>query len=301
MEKKKIDVICMNDGKHYEAKLGMTLSELAREAGISSVKDEKTGIEYPIVAALVDHTLKELSFNIVLSHEVEFIGINHPDGRRCYVRSLCFVLQKAVRELYPDKILVVDHSLPNGLYCELKDKFQTDEGINPVYFIKLDEIDAIKEKMKEIIGKNLPFLKTKMPMKEAVKMFKEQNQPDKAELLSSLGRIFCSIYWLDGTADTFHGPLIPSTAYLQTFDLIGFSRGFYIQLPSLVDFNKVTPIKRQSKIAAALEEYSKWIDIMHIRGIGSLNKAILNGEAINIINLSEVFLERKYASIADQI
>ena len=90
------------------------------------VKDDRTGVVYPVLAALVDHKLKELDFKLAMTHEVEFIGYNHPDGRRTYLRSLCFVLQNAVRELFPDKVLVIDHSLPSGLYCKVIETRRTD-------------------------------------------------------------------------------------------------------------------------------------------------------------------------------
>ncbi len=301
MNSAQMDVICKNDEKVYQVEIGKTLGEFAEQIGLHSIKDKKTGVEFLVVAALVDNTLKELSFPIISSHHIEFIGINHPDGRRCYIRSLCFVLQNAVRELYPDKILIVDHSLPSGLYCEIKESSKAEDGINPTYFIKSEEIDQLKEKMKEIVLKNLPFIKSKMALEKVTSMFRNQNQPDKAELISSVGRIYNSVYWLDGQADTFHGPLLPSSGYLHTFDLVAFNKGFYIQLPCLDDPHKIMPIKRQSKIAASLEEYSHWTNILQINGIGTLNKAIQNGHAIEIINLSEILLERKYAAIADQI
>lgn len=294
-------IVCVNDGRSYEIPLGMNLGELAEQAGLLTVRDKDKGTESPVLAALVDHQLKELSFKIILSHEIEFIGIGHPDGRRCYIRSLCFVLQNAVRELFPDKILIVDHSLPSGLYCELKEQVRPDEGALPIYSLRTEEIDALKDRMRELVRKDLPFRKCKAAVPEAVELFRRQHQEDKAELLSSLGKFFCSIYWLDGQADTFHGPLIPSTGLLRTFDLMPFSKGFYIQLPSIDDFSRTMPVRRQSKIAAALEEYSTWTEVMKIRGVGSLNKAIQQGRAVDIINLSEVFLERKYASIADLI
>jgi uridine kinase len=140
-----------------------------------------------------------------------------------------------------------------------------------------------------------------MSAKEAEKLFLANNQVDKAELQRSLGTFICSVYFLDGKADTFYGPLVPSTRYLEVFDLMGFSDGFCLQFPSEKDFSKVNPMKRQSKIAATLEEYSDWCSIIGIKGIGTLNKAILDGKAINLINLSEALHERKYAAIADQI
>ena len=109
------------------------------------------------------------------------------------------------------------------------------------------------------------------------------------------------MYFLDGHADTFHGPLLPSTGYLKVFDLLPFAEGFCLQFPSEGDFSKVIPVKTQSKIAATLAEYSDWCSIIRINGIGALNKAISEGHAVELINLSEALHERKYAAIADQI
>lgn len=265
------------------------------------VKDDRTGVVYPVLAALVDHKLKELDFKLAMTHEVEFIGYNHPDGRRTYLRSLCFVLQNAVRELFPDKVLVIDHSLPSGLYCKVIETRKQEDGRCRTLALTQEQLSSIKSRMQEIVSADMPFRKEKIDAVTAEKMFEENNQPEKAELQKSLGKFICSVYFLDGHADTFHGPLLPSTGYLKVFDLLPFAEGFCLQFPSEGDFSKVIPVKTQSKIAATLAEYSDWCSIIRINGIGALNKAISEGHAVELINLSEALHERKYAAIADQI
>lgn len=265
------------------------------------VKDDRTGVVYPVLAALVDHKLKELDFKLAMTHEVEFIGYNHPDGRRTYLRSLCFVLQNAVRELFPDKVLVIDHSLPSGLYCKVIETRKQEDGRCRTLALTQEQLASVKSRMQEIVSADMPFRKEKMDAVTAEKMFEENNQPEKAELQKSLGKFICSVYFLDGHADTFHGPLLPSTGYLKVFDLLPFAEGFCLQFPSEGDFSKVIPVKTQSKIAATLAEYSDWCSIIRINGIGALNKAISEGHAVELINLSEALHERKYAAIADRI
>lgn len=265
------------------------------------VKDDRTGVVYPVLAALVDHKLKELDYKLAMTHEVEFIGYNHPDGRRTYLRSLCFVLQNAVRELFPDKVLVIDHSLPSGLYCKVIETRKQEDGRCKTLALTQEQLASIKSRMQEIVSADMPFRKEKIDAVTAEKMFEENNQPEKAELQRSLGKFICSVYFLDGHADTFHGPLLPSTGYLKVFDLLPFAEGFCLQFPSEGDFSKVIPVKTQSKIAATLAEYSDWCSIIRINGIGALNKAISEGHAVELINLSEALHERKYAAIADQI
>lgn len=300
MENKEITIFCKNDGKNHRIEMGGTLGDLSKK-WCKTVTDSKTGQKLDVIAALVDNKLKELQYKPMLFHQVEFIGFNHPDGRRCYLRSLCFVLQNAVRELYPEKVLVVDHSLPSGLYCEIIEKTRMEDGRSKVYFVTDEEIDAIKAKMKEIIARDLPFTKVKMYSEEAEAIFIANNQPQKAELQKSIGAFICSVYYLDGKADTMHGPLIPSTGFLKTFDVTGIGQGFCLQGPTMTDFSKVMPMKRQAKIAATLKDYSDWCSIIGIESVGSLNSAIKAGRAVEIINLAEAQHEREYARIADKI
>lgn len=296
----KFEVLLVNDGRRYELPLFEKLGDFSRQV-CPVVKDDRTGVEYPVLAALVDHKLKELDFKLAMTHEVEFIGYNHPDGRRTYLRSLCFVLQNAVRELFPDKVLVIDHSLPSGLYCKVIETRKQEDGRCRTLALTQEQLASVKSRMQEIVSADMPFRKEKIDAVTAEKMFEENNQPEKAELQKSLGKFICSVYFLDGHADTFHGPLLPSTGYLKVFDLLPFAEGFCLQFQSEGDFSKVIPVKTQSKIAATLAEYSDWCSIIRINGIGALNKAISEGHAVELINLSEALHERKYAAIADQI
>lgn len=295
-----IKIFCENDRSYHQVKLGTPLKELSEKI-CSKVYDKRNNVELPVLAALVDHQLKELEFKAVVSHQVEFIGYSHPDGRRTYVRSLCFVLQNAVRQLYPDKVLAIEYSLPSGLYCEIRAPKDLEDGHPDVCYITDGEIEILKKKMQEIIDADLEFHKHKMNFEEAARIFLDNSQPDKAALLNSIGKFTYSVYTLDGRSDTFYGPLVPSTGYLQVFDLVGFNNGFCLQYPAEGNVSKVMPMKRQSKIAAALKEYADWCSIMHVKGAGTLNKAISDGKAVSLINIAEALHERKYADIADQI
>ena len=286
-----IRIFCENDRQHHEFPLGTSLQEMA-----AVICPDRA-----ILAALVDNQLKELRHSIIAPHIVNFIGYDHAEGRRTYIRSLCFVLQKAVRELYPENILVIDYSLPSGLYCEIREKEVEHDGRPKVRAISDEEISRISDRMKEIINADMPFSKAKLTMEDALALFEANGQPEKVNLVHSLGRILYSVYYLDGLADTFHGPLVPSTGCLKTFDLVAFSNGFCLQYPLDGNSGKVLPMKRQSRIAAALKEHSDWCAIMGVKSVGALNKVVQNGGIVDLINLSEALHERKYAEIANMI
>lgn len=293
-----IRIFCENTGAYVNVTMGTTLKEMSRmlcgqEGGFSD--------DMPVLAALVDNKLKALDYKIINPHNVRFVGYDHPDGRRTYIRSLCFVLQKVVREMYPDKILVIDYSLPSGLYCEIREAEPMEDGRPKVYFATDEELETVEDRMRELVLADLPFSKKMLSLEECEALFAANHQIEKVNLLKTIGRFNYNVYFLDGQADTFYGPLAPSTGCLKTFNIMGFNNGFCLQYPMDGDFGKVLPMKRQSKLATAMKEHSDWCSVMGVKGVGTLNKKVLSGEIIDLINLSEALHERKYADIADQI
>lgn len=290
-----IRIYCENTGTFETVPAGTRLKELA-----SSVCPPSDGGR-PVLAALVDNRLNSLDYALFNPHNIRFIDYSHPDGRRTYIRSLCFVLQKVIREMYPDKVLVIDYSLPSGLYCEIRETSCMDDGRPRVYFATDAELEKIAERMRVIIGQDLPFRKAVMTAEEAEEIFMRNNQTDKVNLLKTIGHFTYDVYFLDDVADTFYGPLTTSTGMLGIFDIMGFNDGFCLQYPMDGDAGRVLPMKRQSKIATALKEHSDWCSVMGVRGVGALNAKVLSGGITDMINVSEAMHERKYAEIANLI
>lgn len=284
-----IRIFCENTGAYMKIPMGTDLKTVSDSMGLQ------------VLAALVDNKLKSLDYKVINPHNVCFIGYDHPDGRRTYIRSLCFVLQKVVSELYPDKILAIDYSLPSGLYCEVREKETMDDGRPKVFFLTDEDIVKIETRMREIVAADLPFSKRMLSLEECCGIFMRNGQKEKANLFKTLGRFNYNVYFLDGAADTFYGPLTPSTGPLKTFSLMGFNDGFCLQYPMDGDPDRVLPMKRQSKLATALKEHSDWCSVMGVYGVGTLNQLVKSGDIVDLINLSEALHERKYADIADQI
>ena len=290
-----VRIYCENTSSYEQVGMGSTLRDLS--VRICPVMDG----DLPVLGALVDNRLRQLDYKILSTHNVRFIGYDHPAGRRTYIRSLCFVLQNVIRSMYPDKSLAIDYSLPSGLYCEIREKDAMEDGRPKPCFVTDEQVEEIEMRMRTLIAADKPFNRVVMTNEEACDAFAGNSQTEKVNLAKSLGRFEYDVYLLDGQVDTFYGPLVPSTGYLTTFSLAGFNDGFCLQYPMDGNPDKVLPMKRQSKIATALKEHSDWCAIMGVRGVGKLNKAVLSGDVVDLINLSEALHERKYAEIADQI
>ena len=282
----KISITCINDKKTYELAQGARLSTVAPR----TVTDPVNGKEYPVLAALVDHQIKALDFQVFFPHQVEFIGYNNPEGKRTYLRSLSFLLQRAVRNLFPDKILKINHSLPSGFYC----KFRADH-------IADEDILRVREEMRRLVAQDLPFTEKTLLSKDAIEIFRGQNQSLKAALQESVGSYFCPVYYLDGVADNFYGPLVPSTGYLKVFDLMPFHHGFCLQYPSDDDISRTIARQKQKKLTVTLKEYGYWCKATGVVSVGALNRRLQGGGAVSLINLCEARQERGYADLADKI
>lgn len=281
-----ITLFCVNDSKEYQIKQGQPISVVAPK----TVTDPLSGKEYPVLAALVDHQLRSLDFPVFYPHRVEFIGYNHPEGRRTYIRSLSFLAQRAARSLFPEKVFKINHSLPSGLYCKFRAEKIADENIK-----------RMKEEMRRLMKEDLPFTHKTILSSEAEALFEAQNQRLKAGLQRSLGTYFCTVYYLDGVADNFYGPLVPSTGYLKVFDLMPFHHGFCLQYPSDEDITRPIARQKQIKLTTTLKEYGYWCKTTGVVGVGALNGRLMDGKAVELINLCEARQERGYAELADKI
>ncbi len=300
----KVRIYCKNTDLYLEVTPGTKLIDLITESGYDKLR-LAANINEPILAAYVDNQLKELSFPLYMAHSVEFLDINNADGRRCYNRSLSFVLQKAVYDLYPEYLLILDYTIPQGLYGKLVKK----DDINGCrdcrdsedLLITVQDVKNIKNRMDEIIAADSPFMKIKATNEEAISLFKEHGQLDKARLFKSLGKFFLSVYYLQGYGDTFYGPLLYSTSYLDNYDLIKYNSGFCLQFPSEQNPHVLPNKTENEKLFEVFKENSTWCSIIGAKDIGTINEAIHHGFTKIVIQVAEALHERKYAHIADTI
>ncbi len=291
-----IRILCKNTGKYYQVEPGTTLAALMEIAGCDAL------------AAYVDNQLKELGYPLYMSHTVEFLDYTHSDGRRCYKRSIYFLLQKAIKELYPNKQLVLDYTLPNGGYGEIVDAPAADNSkdalkirMESVMELTEEEVARIKMKMQEIAAADIPIIKKKLSNEEAVELFTKNRQYDKARLIKSLGQFFVSVYFIGDYADTFHGPMLHSTGKIQKFNLVKYNKGFCVQFPSTLPPYGLQSVKYQEKLFNVFKENQNWCNILGVKDIATVNAAITAGYSTKMIQVAEALHERKYAAISDQI
>ncbi|HCY43478.1 MAG TPA: AAA family ATPase [Prolixibacteraceae bacterium] len=279
-----IDIYCVNTGEKRTYPLGVSLME---------IKDDfQVKLGNPIVGALVNNRVKELSFVFVRNKRVEFIDYSHPDGLRLYVRSLFFILVASVRELFPQVKLKMMHGISRGYYCELAG---LDRDITE------SDIFAIKSEMRQLVDKDIPFEKIGLPTDEAVEICNNQNLRYKAKLFEQQGSLFTYLYFMGNHANFFYGHLVPSTGYLKVFDLVAYYEGLLLRIPNPERFNELQPYSKLEKLFGVFQEHKDWAELMNVPNVANLNENTINGISGDIIKISEALHEKKIAEIANMI
>ncbi len=281
---KLIKINCLNNKKIKDYKLGTSLFEI--------IKDQNITLPYPILGAMVNNKLEELTYEIYKPKTIRFIDIAHKDGLLMYIRSLSFVLIKAVKELYPDRLIKIQHSVSKGIYCEL-------EGLDKEN--SLQTVSDIENRMRKIIDDDIPFIRKEIQVEEALDIFEKNNYGEKKLLFETCPQFYTSVYYLDDLVDYFYGFLVPSTGYLKVFDLVNYFDGMLLRIPITQDPENLQPIVQQNKMFEIFKEYKRWGDIIGVGSIGSINEQVVSKNSGELIKISEALHEKKIAQIADMI
>lgn len=279
-----ITVFCINNGHKNDYEFGTSIREIAQ--------NEKIELAYPILGALVNNKVRDLSYRVHKPSDIAFFDITSTYGNDMYKRSLFFLLYKVLTELYPSAKLKILHSIAGGKYCEI------DELSEPL----TEEVVAnIKAKMWEYIQADIPYTRTEVPTKEALEIYTQHGLTEKANLFKYRKRIYTSIYSLGDSINYYYGFLIPSTGYIKTFNLELYENGLLLKIPSHTHPDTLGKTNHLPKLFAVYQEYKKWALQLGVPHVTEMNDKIVGGEIEDIIKITEAFHEKRFAQIADEI
>ena len=282
-----LQIRCKNNNKTKSFPEGCSLLDVYHEFS------DEVNLPYPVVSAKVNNASQGLKFRLFQNRDVEFLDAREGSGHRVYVRSLCFVLYKAVCDNFPGSKLFIEHPLSGGYYCNLKKR-----GNDPV---KDEDIDKIKARIQEIINLDMPFRRFEATTEEAVRVFSERGFSDKVKLIETSGQIYTDYYMLGDTVDYYYGPLVPSAGYLKVWGLERYGEGLLLRVPDKKNPLVLSEKQEQPHTYDMFAEKVHWDIIMRLSNAGDVNKAILKGHASELIQVSEALQEKKIVKIAEEI
>lgn len=280
-----VRIYCKNTGTYKEFLEGTPLLDIAPQFEFDK--------PYDILAAKVNNVAEGLRFRVFHNRDVEFLDYRTYIGRNFYSRSLCFLLYKATRDLFPESRMTIRRPISKGYFCSV---YKNDGS-----FLTEEDVEAIGARMRELVDENIPFKRKELQIEEAIKIFKESGDLDKVKLLETCGEVYITCYSLGDVTDYYYDELVPSTGYLKTFGVKLCHGGILLRVPDRHHPEDLAPLHEEPKTFEVFAETHKWNWIMGLSNVGDVNESILKGNASDLIQISEALQEKKIVQIAEEI
>jgi uridine kinase len=272
------------DGRVFNGPIGMPAGAFVKAAAMPG--------QGRIVAALINGQLRELAEPIMADSSLTPVSLADPDGARIYRRSLSFLMIAAAAEVLADDVITIQHSMPfGGYYCER----------NQGHPLTDDELELLKARMRQLVEEDIPITRVRVPLDEALQLFRDNGDLEKADLFSNRRKDYLTLYDLNGVRDYFHGFMVPSTGYLDLFDLCHYADGFILMFPRRHDPGRLQAFEDEPRLARVFREYDDWLTTVGVPSVAALNRGIREGRIQEIILVAEALHNRQFASIANDI
>ncbi len=248
---------------------------------------------YPILSARVNNVSQGLKYRAYNNRTVEFLDYRSYLGRSVYCNSLCFLLFKAITDIFPKSKVVIRRPISKGYFCSV------DKGDGSM--LTQEELEQVRHRMSEMVNEDLPFRRFEVMQDEAVELFTKLGYTDKVKLLKTVNDVYVKYYTLGDTPDYYYDALLPSTRYLKIWSLTKYRNGLLLRVPDRHHPEDLAPFFEQPKTFDVFSESTKWNKIMRLENVGDVNLACARGEAPDLINIAEALQEKKIVQIAEEI
>ena len=187
------------DGKELPVEPGERARDVAEKIGKRLARDA--------VVAKLNGELIDLDAPLNGGGDFEVVTRDSAEGLEVLRHSTAHAMAQAVVELYPGSKLTIGPPIENGFYYDIEVNGRiTDE-----------DLPRIEEKMREVVGRDLPIKREEISKAEAEELYK--NNPYKWEIVCDLEDGDITIYRQGEFFDLCRGPHVPSTGRLGAFKL----------------------------------------------------------------------------------
>jgi threonyl-tRNA synthetase len=202
-------IINLKNGPSKEMEEGLTVAQGLKDLGVGAGRG--------VVAAKVNGDLLDLSTSLTRDCTIAPIGLDTPEGLEILRHSTSHVMAEAVQTLFPGVKIAIGPAIESGFYYD----FDTKEPFTP------EDLTRIEAKMAELVAQDLPFVRREVPKDEALRLFREEGEDYKVELIREIAQDKVSLYRQGNFVDLCRGPHVPSTGYLKAFKLTGISGAYW--------------------------------------------------------------------------
>mgnify|MGYP002621885352 CR=1 FL=1 len=280
-----VPIYCITLNKVLEVPYGVPLRDLIGTHPIRLTTD--------VLGALVNNKVRDLTYRIHKPAIIDFFDYSSTYGHDMYVRSLYFLLCKAVDDLMPRSVkLHIKHSISGGRYCTITDM----DGP-----LTRELVSKLYRRMRQLADQDIPFERVGMITSDAIRLFQDHGLEDKYELFKDRDRIFTSVYKLGDTVNYYYGFMVPSTGYLKMFGLEKYESGMLLKVPSSKNINVLPKTRAMPKLFSIYQQNKEWAEQMGVPHVSDMNRLVDENKALDTILMAEAFQEKRIASVAEAI
>jgi threonyl-tRNA synthetase len=190
------------DGQIRSIEQPMTVVEFAKTISPSLAKNA--------MAAEIDGQMVDVSYFITKDADIKILTEKDESVLEVIRHSSAHLMAQAVKALFPTAKMAIGPVIEDGFYYD----FDYERSFTP------EDLAAIEKKMQELASQNYSVERKEMSRNDALKLFAEQNESYKVELISSIPETdTISLYQQGDFIDLCRGPHVPSTGRIKAVKL----------------------------------------------------------------------------------
>ena len=289
------------DGKKIQAQPGQSLLTLVKRLGLEGV----TLKDKPLAAKIAGEvfTLNYVPLRqqeaeadrpsmrramAASGGEIRLLRYSDAAGKECYIRTAQFVLFLALRQLWPEATAKMNCTLGASVYFSVSGA----DGFS---------VSALKERVSRLVSQDIPLIRRRVPLQQAVDRFTKDGQNDKARLLSWRTVDYFDEYAYGDFADYYYGEMAPSTGYLTVWEILPADGGFVFVYPDDLNPEACAKVPPMPNFFSVFTEGERWGQLMECQTVADLNDLTNSGRIRELIRVNEALHEKRFSQVADMV
>ncbi|QQN55775.1 nucleoside kinase [Anaerococcus obesiensis] len=241
------------------------------------------------VLANVKGKIVDLNYEISQDDKIDLIKKYTHIANLSYESTIALICMLAIEKIYKNKKVNIEYSVNNCLYLSVEN-----------FKILHKDIEKIKKEMENLIKEDFPIVKKTYKKSEALKIFKENDDLDKYNLLNSLDLNEINIYDVKDKFYFFTNYLCPKSSWIEDFDIIYYHPGILINYKKSEN-SKLLDFKEQINIPKIYERSKRWTNLLGINFASDLNELVINDKIESLVNVNETYYNNQLNKCAKDI
>lgn len=241
------------------------------------------------VLANVNGKIVDLNYKIFQDEKIDLIKKYTHIANLSYESTIALICMLAIEKIYKNKKVNIEYSVNNCLYLSVEN-----------FKILHKDIEKIKKEMENLIKEDFPIVKKTYKKTDALKIFKENDDLDKYNLLNSLDLNEINIYDVKDKFYFFTNYLCPKSSWIEDFDIIYYHPGILINYKKSEN-SKLLDFKEQINIPKIYERSKRWTNLLGINFASDLNELVINDKIESLVNVNETYYNNQLNKCAKDI